>query len=257
MTDKKNIKPEKFEEIPEEDFEILLSRDNPREEPQIYFADDLIAIYTAFRDQVYDPQSVLYPSSGFDASPVRVFDNVTFVDIEMGNDGCVRKLQEAGLHALKQDIRNYIPEDLHDLLILLNPVIPTEWASRHLKSGGYVIANNYHGNASEMYRQPDQFALWGVIDFAEQDRRKGDNRVVVSRDISDLFVPVETGEELKRLRPIDYEFIATSYPHILRDIGIIPEMRFENMYVQFRRVMEESEILPAKRVADRYIFVKK
>ena len=34
-------------------------------------------------------------------------------------------------------------------------------------------------------------------------------------------------------------------------------MRFENMYVQFRRVMEESEILPAKRVADRYIFVKK
>ena len=49
---------------------------------QIYFADDLIAIYTAFRDQVFNPQSVLYPSCGFDASPAKVFKNTMFVDIE-------------------------------------------------------------------------------------------------------------------------------------------------------------------------------
>lgn len=59
MADKKDIKPEEFAEVPE-DFEFP-SRDAPREEPQIYFADDLIEIYTAFKDQVHNPQSVLYP----------------------------------------------------------------------------------------------------------------------------------------------------------------------------------------------------
>jgi len=178
MAENTDIGLEEFPGIIDEEFDIP-----SRKEPQIYFSDDLIAIYTAFCDQVYRPQSVLYPSCAFDASPARVFDNVTFVDIENGSEGCVRKLQEAGLQAIKQDIKTYTPEDLHDLLILLNPTIPTEWASRHLKSGGYVIANNYHGNASEMYHQPDQFNLWGTIDFVEKDRRKGDNRVVVSRNL--------------------------------------------------------------------------
>lgn len=256
MPDKNDIKPGELREILES-ATIVPEQNVPREEPKIYFTDDLIAIYTAFRDQVYNPQSVLYPSSGFDASPAKVFRNVTFVDKEEGNESCVAKLQEAGLQALKQDIRQYKPTQEHDLLILLNPSIPTEWASRHLKSGGYVIANNYHGNASEMYKSPDRFTLWGVINSLEQDKQKGVNQAVVSRDITDLFVPVENGEELKRRRPDHYEFISTSYPHILRTMSIKPAERFEDMYVQFQRLMGESEQLPSKRVADRYIFVKK
>jgi len=253
MADTKEIKLGELAEISEVDF---WTRNKPRKEPQIYFADDLMAIYTAFRDQIYNPQSVLYPSSGFDASPAKVFRNVTFVDKEIGNEGCVAKLQEAGLTALKQDIRQYSPTQEHDLLILLNPSIPTDWASRHLKSGGYVIANDYHGNASGMYRNPNQFTLWGVINFIERDRRKGDNRVVVSRDISDLFVPVKNGEELRRLRPRSYEFIARNFPDILKSMGQEPVQNFEEMYVQFKRMLKESEELPAKRVAERYIFVK-
>lgn len=256
MQDKKDVKHGEWREILEA-ATILPEQDAPTEEPKIYFADDLIAIYTAFRDQVYNPQSVLYPSSGFDASPAKVFRNVTFVDKEDGNEGCVAKLQEAGLRALKQDIQQYTPTQEHELLILLNPAIPTEWASQHLKSGGYIIANDYHGNASEMYQSPDRFTLWGVIDFIEKDRRKGDNQVVISKDITDLFVPAESGEELKRLRPFDYEFISTSYPHSLRSQNIEPAAKFEDMYVQFQRMMRASEQLPSKRVTDRYIFVKK
>jgi len=109
-------------------------------EPKLSFSDDLITLYTAFKNQVYNPKSVLNPSCGFDASPAKVFDNVTFVDIAKDNAGCIKKLQEAGFHAIKQDIRDYKPNEEHDLLILINPVIPTEWASRHLKSGGYVLA---------------------------------------------------------------------------------------------------------------------
>lgn len=224
-------------------------------EQDIYFAEDLIAIYTVFRDQVYDPQSVLYPCCGFDASPAKVFKKVTFVDLENGSQGCVRKLQEAGFRALKQDIRTYTPTELHDLLILLNPAIPTEWASKHLQSGGYVIANDYHKNAAEMHYLRDQFTLIGVINIV--DRTKERQKAEVSRDITDLFVPVQDEEELKRHRPDTHDFISKTYPHILRSMRIEPAQKFEDMYAQFQRLMHEPEHLPAKRVADRYIFVKK
>jgi hypothetical protein len=57
------------------------------------------------------PNSVLYPSCGFDASPAKVFSNVTFVDIE-----------------------DYTPTQKHDLLILLNPAISSFRATKHLDS---------------------------------------------------------------------------------------------------------------------------
>ena len=118
--------------------------DENQTKPELEYGKDSILIYTAFKDQVYSPKSVLYPSCGFDASPSRVFDNVTFVDVENGNEGCIEALQRQGLKAIKQDIREYQPTEEHDLLILLNPSIPIEWASQHLKKGGYVLSNNYH-----------------------------------------------------------------------------------------------------------------
>jgi len=251
MADKIDIKFEDIEEVSDEEFGTP-----SRKELQIYFSDDLIAIYTAFCDQIYSPQSVLYPSCAFDASPARVFDNVTFVDIENGSEGCVRKLQEAGLQAIKEDIKTYTPGDLHDLLILLNPTIPTEWASRHLKSGGYVIANNYHGNASEMYHQPDRFNLWGTIDFVEKDRRKGDNRVVVSRNLEDLFQPVANEVELKKFRPEYHEFLQRVFESFATNMGnFSADGPFEKVWANYRKIMHEG--MPSKRVADRYVFVKK
>lgn len=231
--------------------------DQPSENPQIYYADDLIALYTAFRDRVYNPQSVLYPSCGFDASPARVFDNVTFVDVEQGNEGCIRGLQEAGLQALKQDIRDYQPKRLHDLLILLNPSIPSEWATRHLRQGGYIIANDYHSNATQINENPEQFTLWGTMDFAEKDRRKGDFRVIVSRDLDDLFQPVNDADEFKRLRPEDFDFTKTMVLSFV-DQGIViadKDAPFEEKWAAYRDSMREG--MPYKRVAERYIFVKK
>ena len=140
----------------------------------IYFADDLIAIYTAFKQEIFSSGSVLYPSCGYDASPARVFDKVMFVDKEDGNEGCVSQLQKAGLNAIKQDIREYDPSEKHDLLILLNPAIPVSWATPHLISGGYVIANNYHGSATSLYTNQDEFLLWGTMDFLKKDSRKND-----------------------------------------------------------------------------------
>jgi len=232
------IRPGSFREIPEADFEIPKGR----EEPQITFADDLIAIYTAFRDQVYSPQSVLYPSSGFDASPVKVFDNVTFVDNEVGgNYGCVKKLQEAGLHALKQDIREYTSEQEHDLLILLNPVIPTEWASQYLVKGGYILTNDYHSNASKMSEQPDQFTLLGVIDEAERKSEKDEPIAIVSRNLDGLFEPVKDEEELIRFRPESHEFLGMVFRSFATNMSDFNADRpFGQVWADYREMMGEG-----------------
>ncbi|MFH1506090.1 MAG: hypothetical protein ABIE94_03850 [archaeon] len=227
----------------------------PQTEPN--YPKDRIATYRAFRDGVTNSQSVLHPSGGFDASPSKVFDNVTYVDIEDGNEGCVDVLRRAGLKAFRMDIREYIPEEEHDLLILLNPSISTEWAARHITSGAYIISNNYHGNASEMHNEPDKYTLWGTIDLAERDHEKGHFRAEVSRDLTDLFTPAESGEELRILRPDEYEFWEYSRRGILESMNIEPEERFEDMYMQFQRLMQEPEVLPSKRSSDDYIFVKK
>jgi hypothetical protein len=218
---------------------------------KIYFANDLIAIYTAFKNQVYNPQSVLYPSCGFDASAAKVFDNVTFVDKESGNEGCIKKLEEAGLHALKQDIRTYAPESLHDLLIILNPAIPTEWASRHLRSGGYVLANDYHVNASEMYKQQDKFTLWGVINLAEMEP----GIATVSRDLEGYFDPVKDENELKHFRPWDYEFLQGFFKTLANMGGFNADRPFGECWAEYRQIAQEG--MPSKREAHRYIFVKK
>jgi len=199
-----------------------------KEPQQAYFSGDLIAIYTVFRDQVYNPQSVLYPGCEFDGSPAKVFENVTFVDAEKGNQGCVQKLQEAGLHALKQDIGHYSPAEQHDLLILLNPAIPTELTTRHLRSGGYVLANNYHLDASWINAQKDRFSLVGIIDYDPNTN-------------SARFAPNEDGQ-LDRTVSIDD--IAESRP--------LEHWAFKNT-----KFTGQSEVLPFERVADKYIFVKK
>ena len=102
-----------------------------------------------------------------------------------------------------------------------------------------------------------KYMPWGTIDYAEKDGRKGDNSVVVSRNLEGLFEPVSDFEEMKRLRPFDYDFIRTAYPHLLQCQGIEPGKTLKETYVKFQRMMHEPEELPAKRKGDMYIFVKK
>lgn len=231
-------------------------RKNDSNEPKIYFADDLIAIYNEFKENVYNPQSVLYPSCGFDASPAKVFDDVTFVDLEYGNKGCVRKLQQAGLHALNKDIREYKPAKEHDLLILLNPAIPSEWASRHLKSGGYILANDYHQNSSEIYRNPDDFSLWGVIDLVEREGKNQRYSANFSRNLEGLFEPVSNESELMIFRPKHHEFLKTMFSSLAINMeNFNADRPFEQVWSDYRELMGEG--MPSKRFADRYIFLKK
>ena len=196
----KHMKPGGWSEVRAED-RVPAKQTSPQEEPKLEFGDDSIkAVYTAFRDKVYNPESVLYPSCGFDASPSRVFGNVTFVDKDGDNQRYIRKFQEAGFQAFKQDIRLYRPAQRHDLLILMNPYIPTDWATPYLKSGGYVLANNYHLNASWLNSQEDRFSLVGVID-SNQDT--GSARIIMNRE--DELSRAVSIESIVESRPIEHK----------------------------------------------------
>ncbi len=216
------------------------------------YHNDLIALYTVFRDQVYKARSVLHPSCANDASPSKVFDAVTYVDLDTI---AMDMFRQHGLDAQGQDIREYRPTKEHDVLILLNPAIATEWASRHLKKGGYVVTNNYHGNATGMHKRPDAFELIGTLDFVEKDRRKDDMRVVYSQHLEGLFVPVQDFDELKKLRPDAHDFLLHAYGGMWRQMDI--QGTVEEKYLQTQELMGNEKVLPAKRVAERYVFVKK
>jgi len=226
----------------------------PVKKTEPIYSNDLIAVYTAFRDQVYAARSVLHPCCEYNASPAKVFDNATFVDLDAA---AMELFKRFGLKAHRHDIREYKPTEEHDLVILLNPEIQTEWATQHLRSGGYVLSNDYHENATWMHEHPEQFTLVGVIDFVEQDRRKNDNRVVVSRDVNGLFVPVKDGEELMRLRPDIYEYLMKSMPFMIKLEGGKVGDTFEDNYARFAPLMNKPTALPAKKVADWYIFMKR
>ena len=207
-----------------------------------------VVLYTVFRDNLFNPDFVLYPCCGIDSSPAAVFKNVTFVDIR--ND-CIEVLQRAGYNAIASDIRIYRSEVLHDLLILLNPTISFEYASGHLRQGGFVIANDYSRTATNMFGHPEQFELIGKLDWTPEYEG------VFSRDTSGLFVPVERLEELKEFRGSYFDFVKNSIPFLLKTEGIEPSKNLEEMYLQYQDYMELPRVLPAKNIAERYIFVKK
>lgn len=226
---------------------------------EVEYHDSLITVYQAFKEQVYDAQHVLHPSCAFDASPAKVFEDVTFVDLEKVKpcEGAMALFRKHGLKAFKMDIQDYHPKELHDLLILLNPAISTSRAIHAVKQGGFIITNDYHGNASEMHENPEMYELIETIKYTQTNRMKRDNKVAFSRDITDLFVPCDDFDEMARRRPSDYDFIKTSYPHLLKISGQDPGNTIEETYQRYTQMMNESDTLPSKRTADFYLFTKK
>jgi len=229
---------------------LLNRRMNQRVAPGLEYSPHWISACLAFRDQLYNPRSVLYPSCGLDASPSKAFKNITFVDAETGNEGCVDTLRKAGLKAFKQDIREYIPREEHDLLILMNPAIKTEWATRCLMQGSYILSNDYHSNASWMAKKPQDFTLIGSMDERADPK--------VSLDTSGLFEPVKSLDELRQISPERYEMLRKLVLHQLsfRNRSNSSNLSLEN-YFAYCDLLRKDKELPFKRKAGLYIFKKK
>jgi hypothetical protein len=135
--------------------------------PKPYFSDELIEQYEFFRNNIYEPHRVFYPCCNLDASAVRGFPNseVVLVDREKSLEKIMKKAK------LKQftlgDVLEYIPPTPFDLVIALNPCLSSKDLTKYLVEGGYILANNYHNNASELLEN-NRFEGVGTIDGNER-----------------------------------------------------------------------------------------
>jgi hypothetical protein len=149
------------------------------ETPKPYFAEDLIEQYNFFRKNIYNPQRVFYPCSNLDVSPLRGFPNseIVLMDNEQGLKEIMK--QEGIEQFVLGDVLNYSPDNPFDLVIALNPSLTSMDLIKNLSDNGYVLANNWHNNASQLL-EDSEFEGIGTID-------QGENGVyLASRDFSKL-----------------------------------------------------------------------
>lgn len=195
--------------------------------------------YEALRE-IHEPTSVLYPSSAQDATPATVFENTTFVDID---EEAVKTLQGAGFNAHHTDIRNYQPQEAHDLLILLNPQVPASWATPHLSPGGYVLANDYHATASEL-NATEGFELIATI--------SGDG--AVSHDLEGHFKLIDM-DTMAHAQPERYRAMLSQRDMFIEE-GILDAKRSDPEQDKWRSFFEATELSPYERTASLYVFRK-
>ncbi len=214
--------------------------------------DELIAAYLRFRDRVYAPVHVLHGGCATDVCAALAFgkDKVTFVDT---NDEAMEELRLDGYRALTQDIRRYRPQRLHDVCISINFGSP-EWQTPHARKGAFILVNNYHGDAKRLHDDAKRFELWGYIHSRPESSGYD---VTLSRDISDLFVRVESFAELQRIDSQRYIAIERTQRAHLVNSGVTPAQTPEERCMQFCRLMGTQEELPYRRDPTLYIFVKR
>jgi len=133
-------------------------------EDQSFFGDtksrsysDLVKQLKCFNREIFSPSSVLYPGCGNDASPSEVFDNLTYVDIDPKS---LEMLEKNGLKTVLIEAKKY--RGNHDLILLYNSDIPSSDILPNLNLGGYVLANEWKGHATEMTKN-ENFEVLGVI----------------------------------------------------------------------------------------------
>ncbi len=98
-----------------------------------------------------------YPSSGSDYAPSIAFPNSLVVYAD-GNEYSMDALKKKRLAAYHEDVtcfdtRKIISEI--NLLLLFNPVVSFSEIEKNLNLRGYVLCNDYHGNATELGRRSD------------------------------------------------------------------------------------------------------
>ncbi|MFA5406825.1 MAG: hypothetical protein WC307_05730 [Candidatus Nanoarchaeia archaeon] len=168
------------------------------------FNNKWVNMYETFKNNFTNPKRVLYPSCGTDISPSKVFSNITYVDVDQA---CINTLIKDNLEAYCINIDKFVPNQKFDLLILLNPAISSYKATKHLADNGYVIANNYHSNAKELF-DDDNFSLQGIIKLSDAS---------LDADFNGLFEQYESVDELRETKPEKYDYFYNMFKCVLVD----------------------------------------
>ena len=156
---------------------------------------DLVARYTCAATALgIHPKVVYHPCSGINISPSASFPDSRVIYVEI-DPHAVAALKQKGYEAHETSATEFKTEVPVDLLILLNPTIPSEGPAANLRSGGYVFTNNYHGNANELKSNPN-YELVGVVVPGEEGLH------LDQENLDEYWQTVETEEEFKKARDI-------------------------------------------------------
>ncbi|MFH1500982.1 MAG: hypothetical protein ABIE22_03490 [archaeon] len=149
-----------------------------------------VAIYRAFKENVSNPKSVFYPACGWNISPSKVFENITFVD---PNPNVFAILKTCGFDAFWGCIQNYVPEEEHDLLILQGFYTGLiKETLRFVPEEGYILLGPLYSNSlglsGSMYEEAKiiqstkRFSCYGEINFVER-KNKDSSEVTFTRNL--------------------------------------------------------------------------
>ena len=186
-------------------------------------ADERLGMFSAL-GQHFPIRRVLYPGSFVHATPSFVFPDVTYVDMESRarlffTSPAARKLvserkiytQEAQIQFHHQDYAKPLPEEdaSFDLLISQYAGFVSQRCKRYLKIGGWLAANNSHGDASMAHWDDDYAFVAALYRRAERFRFEAEG-------LDRFFVPKKeinvTREYLEKTqRGIGYQHSAFAY----------------------------------------------
>lgn len=159
-------------------------------------ADERLGMFESIAKH-FDIERVLYPGSFVHATPSFVFPMVTYVDMEKRAKQffttpqlqqliAQRKIyaQDAQVQFVHQDYATQLPErdESFDLLVSQYAGFISQQCKRYLKIGGWLLANNSHGDAS-MAHLDENYELCGVV------KRRGDKFRFSAEDLEQYFVP--------------------------------------------------------------------
>ncbi len=158
--------------------------------------DEREGLFTVLHDR-YGIERALYPGCFVHVTPSFVIPEVCYVDTEKRADRFFAAPETAALVERRkqyprpavyrfhhQDYREPIPEpdEAFDLLISQYAGFISQHAWTHLKVGGWLVANNSHGDAGMAYLD-DRYAFVAAVD------KRGDRYRLVETDLDTFFVP--------------------------------------------------------------------
>lgn len=101
-----------------------------------------------------DIKVVYYPACATDITPALALPDsrVIFVDID---DKALAAVAKAGYETHTISAFEYIPDQPVDALILRNPSLSPDWFIQYVKSGGYIVCNDWHETATQLRTNPE------------------------------------------------------------------------------------------------------
>lgn len=133
-----------------------------------FFGEKLIDDLMFFEKEIYHPTDVLYPCCADDIAPSIAFLDSNITQLDKDSE-LSEFMKECNVKFVVNDIYNYKPKKKSDLVLILHPgSIPPNVLTKNLDNSGYVIADDYHGQASQLMKNSN-FTYKGLIKKGSDD----------------------------------------------------------------------------------------